>query len=530
MTKGQNKKIRFNAVSSSSSSSLLFLVAIVASVIAAYFAGNYFLKHTSSLDLLKNSLIDLRMRDQALSMGFLDVAIGYNSNIDLILPAVEMLQEMIQKHGYDIPSPDRAADVETITSFDDLAKSFEYFFRNGSGAERFVSNATLFQQVVEAGTSDRLKSQSIFHIGGNAALMAIKFAREGWKVLLTGAIGPKMKELLAPFPSISFSNEEPTDEYHVIMEYKRNTTWNGAQPPRANRYIVTRDESNAGFVSLGPFHEKIVSTPPKLLVLSGFHLLDGVSDENTRRQRMQAVASKVEQTRKDSKIVITHIELASIGNRQIYEEISHIVFPVIDSLGLNEQELSSLYHVLAAKGAIPNDRPGSLVDQIARTDSDLSSVIHAISYIMSSHRKTLRRVHFHCLMYHLITVVDDEKLDDQALLASISASSLAATEQACDFEPGWNEHDKIELLYDFSTVRQQLMNTVSHYQDRDGVISWRQMQSNKSLKLRFYFAPVMVCKSPRHTVGLGDTISSAGLSQQVRIQMYKERQQQQQQG
>jgi ADP-dependent glucokinase len=442
------------------------------------------------------------------------VAIGYNSNVDLISSAIDMMEEMVSKFDHVIPPSDRQSDVELLNSFDDLGRCFEHFYRTASGAERFVSNKTLFEEVVHAGTSERLLDKSHFSIGGNAALMAGKFARDGWDVLLTGAIGPKMKELLAPYPSITFSNEDPADEFHVIMEYKTTSVWNGHSPPRANRFIVTRDEANTGFLSLDAFHEQILSFKPDLLVLSGFHLLDGVSDEHTRRSRMKAVAKKVEESRKHlgKKLSMTHVELASIGNRRIYEEISQIVFPVVNSLGLNEQELSVLYQVLSAQGKAHNELSGDL--KIAQTSPDLNSVIHAISYIMKEH-STLKRVHFHSLVFHLLAVVEDENACDASLWAAITASSLTATEQACGFEKNWSDLNLVDLLFD--PTKQDLGKGIQ-VENRDGVLSWKQSYSFNTLHLRFYLAPVLVCKQVRHTVGLGDAISSAGLSQQVRVQ------------
>jgi ADP-dependent glucokinase len=493
-------------------------VTFVMGLVLAYIAREYYMgsMNASEMSRLLTSLNQLSLH-QITQNSSLRVAIGYNSNVDLISSSIDMLEEMIQQFGHAVPTSDRASDVELLTSFGDLAQCFEHFFRTGSGAERFVSNKTLFEEVVSAGTSDRLLDKSSFSIGGNAALMAGKFAREGWQVLLTGAIGPKMKELLSPYPTITFANEDPGDEFHVIMEYKRSSTWNGHHPPRANRFIVTRDEANTGFVSLKSFHDHILDFHPDLLVLSGFHLLDGVSDEHTRRQRMEAVATKVAQSRKDlSNLVMTHVELASIGNRRIYEEIAQIVFPVVDSLGLNEQELSVLYQVLASQGRAHNEKSGTL--QIAQTEPYLKDVIHAISYIMKSHT-SLRRVHFHSLVFHLLAVVDDDQSTcEESFLASIAASSLSATEQACGLQRNnWDDLSLVELLYDTSQVKKHIPDA-KQFKNRDGIMSWQQSYSFNSLHLKFYLAPVLVCKTPRHTVGLGDTISSAGLSQQVHIQ------------
>lgn len=112
-----------------------------------------------------------------------------------------------------------------------------------------------------------LEEKTLF-VGGNAALLAQIFAKYGCHVLLAGALGPKLKELLNPL-KMEYANSVDSDEIHLILEYKSGEEWNGFKSPRANRFIVTRDVYNSEFQALEEFHEKMISFSPKLLVLSG---------------------------------------------------------------------------------------------------------------------------------------------------------------------------------------------------------------------------------------------------------------------
>ncbi|KAL0478164.1 ADP-dependent glucokinase [Acrasis kona] len=496
----------------------LLLTAIIA-CIAAYFTTIYLTADHHDPKHTARALIKLR-NDQAAKKEILRVAIGYNSNVDLILPAIDLMNQMLKENTeYKVPNVEENGDVTRIDTFDDLARSFGFFFSKGSGAERFVYDKTVFTQIVSAGTSEALINKSFFHIGGNAALMGVKFSKENWSVLLSGAIGPKMRELLSPYTNIDFSNQDAHDEFHVIMEYSKDSKWNGQSPPRANRFIVTRDESNAGFASLNAFHEKLEAFKPHLLVLSGFHLLDGVKEEHYRRERLQAVANRIRESKINisSSLKIVHVELASMGNQNIYDEISNIIFPVTDSLGLNEQELSTLYKVLTSSPSRSSHDQLYSISDISKTDPNLSSVVGAISYILEN--CPLKRLHFHCLTFHVLAVRSDYQVNEEALIGSLADSSLSATEQACSIERDGlsSQLDLVDLHRNTKIIDLLEKDRVNDYSDLGGVAKWT--QSSLKLNIKFYFAPVFVCKKPRHTVGLGDTISSAGLSQQIKLQI-----------
>ena len=77
---------------------------------------------------------------------------------------------------------------------------------------------------------------------------------------------------------------------------------------------------------------------PDLVVISGLHLLES-EDSDFRRQRLNALASYLKLI--DRKLPI-HLELASMVSKDFLKTLVATIFPLVDSVGLNEQELSFL--------------------------------------------------------------------------------------------------------------------------------------------------------------------------------------------
>ena len=79
-----------------------------------------------------------------------------------------------------------------------------------------------------------------------------------------------------------------------------------------------------------------MSYKPDLVVISGLHLLESEETE-FRMQRVTDLAHYLKLV--DSKVPI-HLELASMVDKDFLKALVTAIFPLVDSVGLNEQELS----------------------------------------------------------------------------------------------------------------------------------------------------------------------------------------------
>ena len=184
--------------------------------------------------------------------------------MDVFVDAIDLLDAM------SIKPPCEPEHYNTIQNEKELAKGFLYFFQYGAAAERFIGNTTLFDNMVD--TARSLKGFRTA-MGGNAPVMANRFAMEGADVLLAVQSGPHFKKLLKPGVKMVGSDVDHSD-IHLIMEYKTGEKWEQHTSPRANRYIVHSDHFNPTIQTLEPFMEAYKDFKPSLLVVGGLQMLD----------------------------------------------------------------------------------------------------------------------------------------------------------------------------------------------------------------------------------------------------------------
>ncbi|PRP88748.1 hypothetical protein PROFUN_00216 [Planoprotostelium fungivorum] len=468
------------------------------------------------------------------------VAVGYNSNLDLIVNALDLMGNMglakpnfdhgkstkhpaevsaeIEREGIDEENkrhqhsepPATWIDAERLSNLTDFRQVFGYFFQTGSAAERFA-DADVWSKIL---TRASQLEHKIYFTGGNAGLIANRFAQEGCKsVILGGAVGGKLSELLHPsvvvpqrtdiqYDKATARSNQAEDEVHLIMEYPRGAHFNGLKAPRANRFIVHSDTTNAELKLMQPFHtlltEKISQGQfPQVVVISGFHLLD-VQTSEMQKSSIDAALSYFTDDNQLPRSVPIHFELASMKNGEFIRSLAEKLLPRVDSIGLNEQELGSFYLAMGGKRYT--------LEQFAHPE--VRTVLDALQFIYNvvSHTRSGRhvtRIHFHCLQYHILLTPNDSKDSWGSSPAAVTAGSLTATRQACDND---NIQQKdTELQVSLSIEKGEYGTEDILLEGGHAVHSWKEGQ------VTFSFAPVLVCKVPLKTVGLGDAISAVGL-------------------
>jgi len=422
------------------------------------------------------------------------ICLGYNTNLDLRVDITQVVA------GLSLTPPASGDKVhDRINTREDLSETIAYFLSRGSAAERFVADKKLFDEIVRVASSAK---DITFATGGNAALMANRLASEGCKVLLGGAVGSRLAQLLHPNINVTATqlntkgeSTQKEDEVHLILEYPRGASWGPYSSPRDNRLILVHDITNSELRPLEAFHKAALGFDCQIVVIAGLHLLEGQPFE-FRTRRLHDVVAAIH-TIPDH--IPVHLELASVGDVVFLKEIADIVLTEVDSLGLNEQEMGSLY--IALGGADAKDFPLFVAP-------DVDIVVKAVDFVLNyTHKKTtagkqrlLGRIHFHFLHYHLVA---NHKCKDKLICwkngrASVAAGSLVSTRQACD-------NDRVQLDKVAIRLKGQTLADDVHVDPTTVFTEWT------SDHARYYLAPVLVCNNPTKTVGLGDAISSMGL-------------------
>ncbi|GFS18886.1 ADP-dependent glucokinase [Elysia marginata] len=398
---------------------------------------------------------------------FKKLVIGINSCLDIIVPGVALLKAL------NIP-PGNKKNHESLADLNQLQETFAQFLARGSAAERPFLNKALYQDIIKAAES--LDQKEIHFVG---------------------AVGPKLRALMPKGIELDPACMVAQDEVHLIMEYQIGETWGNSRAPVANRFVTSFDETNLHMIMLEPFIKVVNSADFDLMVFSGLHMMDALPP-HLFEQRLEQLVILLRDVPTST---VSHLELASMANRDFVKQIAEKVLPSINSLGLNEQEL---VYVSKSCGGPHAD----LFDHESHGQPDIHKISDILLWLMKTFgagsaggkgESRLSRIHFHSLTYHIIAVVESDWSNTEG---AVAAGAQIAGLQACDIP-----YLKAELL-DLKIPAKFRLFTGDAERELDPhspVLTWRQEG------FLFVMSPVLVCKKPVKTVGLGDAISATGL-------------------
>ncbi len=135
-------------------------------------------------------------------------------------------------------------------------------------------------------------------------------------------------------PAIQF-NKECIPPRHFVMEFEKGLEVSGKKLESSIRIIATYDSCAFDFLLDDEFLYSIKNEVKEInkAVLSGFHLVLESSAGKIRQ-----VGKIIEEWREINPDIFIHIEFGQFQNRRALEETEKL-FPLIDSIGLNSEEL-----------------------------------------------------------------------------------------------------------------------------------------------------------------------------------------------
>ena len=174
------------------------------------------------------------------------------------------------------------------------------------------------------------------------------------------------------------------------------------------------------------------------------------------------------------------------------------VLPQITSLGLNEQELA--FASIAMGGPHSDHLEVSEGQPLIHMMSDLIHWLLLSFGKSSSHpHSRLTRIHFHSLTYHIVAVHKSQWTNVKS--ATMAGTRIAGL-QACDIKDLDPDLVDLRIPLDFQLHSE---DTRRRFDPKNPAYTWSKGE------FYFVFSPVLVCKHPVKTVGLGDAISATGL-------------------
>ncbi|CAB3370150.1 Hypothetical predicted protein [Cloeon dipterum] len=421
------------------------------------------------------------------------VAVGYGACNDLFADAAEFFDHEAAEPHYSPRLLERRQVIDT----------FAYFFRHGAAAERYIENASLFDELVDNASG---LPGAHFALGGNAPVMASRFVLEGCQVILAAKMTPELQQHLPPDLEV-IGGEVTHDDIHLILEYKAGQTWGKFTAPRANRFIVHNDENNPLVKSLEPFGKELSAFEPNLLVVSGLQMMDNYPyATGQREERLQKIKDQMLSVGPKTKI---HFEMASFAELDLLEQLTKYIVPFADSLGMNEQELPNLVSMLQYGNVSvisdSNPRVASALDQMRQLFRLLRDKSDAAG------QRGVSRLHVHTLAYQAILTTKDSAVKWKNSGGAAAKASLTAHRHVCA-SPAVDT-SRARLLLDDSFAASRLQNSRRVGVDSsEPVACWEEKLPEV---VTICVAPVLVCTQAHQTAGAGDNISAAGLVLQI---------------
>ncbi|CAK1582983.1 unnamed protein product [Parnassius mnemosyne] len=204
--------------------------------------------------------------------------------------------------------------------------------------------------------------------------------------------------------------------------------------------------------------------------------------------------------------------MASYVDLELLKHLTTKVLPYVDSVGMNEQELSNLNSVLERGRVVvvadSNPRIATALDQMRNT----FRLIRQKNKKFGSKRK-LTRMHVHTLAYQAILTVQNLKW--KRTPAAAAKASLTAHRYVCNTQNINLEKTKLLLDDSFSTTTDNDNSSRVFFEANKPVACWE--ETIESDKVEICVAPVLICTEAQLTAGAGDNISAAGLVLQVEI-------------
>ncbi|CEG47963.1 adp-dependent glucokinase-like [Plasmopara halstedii] len=459
-----------------------------------------------------------------------------SADLDVAVPAVALMQsvqkvelQQLQKNSKNEKIDEKLNKThhERIGSLKQLQESFVYYFSTGAAAEQSTLSPEQFREVVTlANALPEVKRK----VGGNAATMAERASAEGCMVLLGAAMGNGMKPYFVDerIKLVGHLKEHEHEDVHLVLEYASGDKFRGYTSPRANRYYLNHDVHNAQLSVLEEFEKSLDSFKPDLVVFGGLQLMEVQINEATRLMRLQALSDVLQNLFVTQ--TPTHYEFAAVSDFTLFDDTVRLVLPWVDSIGLNEQELFILHHFLVTgeKGTATTSRPSV---------SEISAQLHDIIQFASKAKKVfqttkedrdksvalaqLSRIHFHTLQFHIVCQKMGSKWEDPT--TALVQSALMSSKVACGKSRANTTDESIpqpmrtsaEMEVDPTRIemllaRQQLLserqNLKVELDPFSPIVTWQEAN------FQCHLVPMLACKKPDHTAGLGDNISGTGVA------------------
>ena len=399
-----------------------------------------------------------------------NVLTGFNANIDYIYSFDEI--------DVDLDGVE-ARDLETVKNPEELNSVLKYCIENNENKE--IHGKHMAREF--PGADKRL--------GGQGGIIADFLSKTGnYVVFYTPMLSEKLAEKIDPevvYPVTDGGlklkrvrdavNTDRTKE-NMIVEYENEHT---------GRFIVS--DTLQGF---GPYFRKGVEDNLDKLdneidgaVLSGFHDADGNFEAKIDKAEIQL--SQINSSK--------HLEYTGMEeekSRKIFEDL----VPEFDSIGLDESEALNI---------------GKMLEHDFGEELSLGEAFQLSKTLIQD--KGLERIHIHTYRYHVTITAEDyrvrpEKILDSMLYAEncgLAMADAGEIPESTDLENYSLEDKHVHILDD-----------LEHFQHHLGLENFVGTGIASVEDFNVVAIPTLIHEDPERVVGMGDIISSAAFTAELR--------------
>ncbi len=422
------------------------------------------------------------------------VAVGFNTNIDAIVRIdTKLIGELMNKEGIsETAFEDMAAHpVGKIENVRDFIAGIVYYMNTGLGGEWLIKDEGTFKWIDE-----HFKGE--YKMGGNCGIMSNVLSVLGVKVLSHASSRPVLQMELFEGNNVMIATQtgmkgasEAAREcdpkmVHFILEFRKGDELSVGSKKvvahSANRFIATYDPANTRMEIDKAFRKELVKNIDiiQAVILSGFHLLD----RENYRARIKETIDDILSWKKIKRDLVVHTEFADMHDREMMRYYIEMMGSVVDSIGMNEDELAAASEVLG-RGMRGRSAPDVFLDA---------------SWLYS--RLGVKRLVVHTRKFSIaITKGNAEEERGAMLFGGLGAATRAYTGKFGTLKDISATNKALDVDTDSINEEKALQSVVKTF---DGI--------GKYKNAKVVFVPVKYCENPVNTVGLGDCFTACNIA------------------
>lgn len=397
-----------------------------------------------------------------------------------------------------------------INSNSDFLSGLILCMKEGIGAEWLINEPKVFKYL-----KDHFSHRSKLRIGGNMGIMANVLSEMGADLVVPNVVKPtekllsffSKKAILIPgHDSKSQENSDEEENIHFVFDFKKGEKVEledfGFTVPRENRFIATYDLLNMS-LSLSPhFENYVIQHAGEMdgLLISGFHMmLEKYPDGSTYLSKLKQAIKQIQKWGSMNEEMSIHVEFGHFTKKYIALEVFSMIAPLVDSIGMNEDELTMLMplHEISTSKILQMDI-FSIIEASMRsllTSGLKKMIVHTREYILS------------------ISKQPDLKPEEQlkAMGFGVACAGIFASTGKL------YERNKLELIS--STLKESEFGKaqMQRFIETAATISFERGVAGIYNGYQICIMPTLLSDNPVSTVGLGDTVTASIFLRELEI-------------